>query len=193
GVDEASVLSAIATALDGVRDRLATGRLVVADEHARDVLEQTESVVYTPEGTWVVTFDNERFEYEPAEYRRSQLTVPASQWTDADDTPGLPQRIGRAFDGEDGPERWRTCKRAWEAIATVGEPPAVATPLSEATLREEGRVPQHSADVDEFEEIVREADTVRDVRRAVSGSPSPSVTEAAVQALDLAEELDGVE
>lgn len=195
--DSEEIAEAIREAFDSVLEEIADGRLAVADEHARELLTETEDVTHSPEApsTWIVTFTGDRFNRQRMGFDRDQLRIGASEWADTDATPKLPhRRFSRNFAGEEGVDRWRTCRRVWMRMATVGDPPASTLPLTEEALRERGTLPQTPVDLDEFVEMVREADTLSDVKRDIPQlTPNVRLLKHVIRELGLEDELDDVD
>ena len=128
-----SITSDLTTAFDDLADRIGADRVVVGDEHVRQLVESsTERVVYTPEsGRWTVVFGRQ-YDFRSYEYTTKKTTFSALEWADHSArgkglSSVLRDRDRDPFpDDETGTARWRACRSAWSALAEVGpEPPSV--------------------------------------------------------------------
>lgn len=154
------VADAIRDVLDAVRSQIAESRLVVVDTDARTLIEETEDVTFSPsgDGTWIVTFAGEDLDRREFALDRRQMTVDASAWADSR-PPAAPDSVDAAMDGDRS--RWRACRQVWTEMATVGDAPAASRPITEEVLRDRGTIPGTAVDVEEFERLAAEHDTLK--------------------------------
>ena len=162
-----SITADLTAAFDELCDRIGADRVVVGDEHVRQLIESsTERVVYTPEsGRWTVVFGRE-YDSRSYEYTVKKTTFSALEWADHSArgkglSSALRNRDLDPFpDTATGMARWRACRRAWAVMAEVdSEPPSVEA-IELETPADVSDLPSFPDDVtgEQFVELV-EADT----------------------------------